>query len=101
RLGDVMPNRVRRLYFSEKLEKPDDPNSATTFYLTVDGQTPAPFDPNSLVPNIIVKQGEDEDWITESRSTELHAFHIHQIHFVLLDWSGTPVNEPFLRDTVN
>ena len=32
---------------------------------------------------------------------ELHDFHIHQLHFQLLDWSGMPVNEPFLRDTVN
>ena len=42
-----------------------------------------------------------EDWIIENRSTELHAFHIHQLHFMLVDWSGMPVNEPFLRDTVN
>jgi FtsP/CotA-like multicopper oxidase with cupredoxin domain len=42
-----------------------------------------------------------EDWVIENRSTELHAFHIHQIHFMLLDLAGTPVNEPFLRDTVN
>jgi FtsP/CotA-like multicopper oxidase with cupredoxin domain len=100
-LGDVTPVRVRKLYFSEKLENPTDPNSATTFYLTVDGQTPAPFDPSSDVPNIVVKQGEVEDWIVENRSSELRAFHIHQIHFLLLDWSGVPVNEPFLRDTVN
>jgi FtsP/CotA-like multicopper oxidase with cupredoxin domain len=100
-LGDVTPTRVRKLYFSEKLDNPADPNSATTFYLTVDGQTPAPFDPGSQVPDIVARQGEVEDWIIENRSTELHAFHIHQIHFVLLDWSGVPVNEPFLRDTVN
>jgi len=100
-LGDVAPVRVRKLYFSEKLEDPNNPNSATTFYITVDGQTPAPFDPTSDVPNIVVKQGDVEDWIIENRSTELHAFHIHQIHFLLLDWSGMPVNEPFLRDTVN
>jgi FtsP/CotA-like multicopper oxidase with cupredoxin domain len=100
-LGNVAPVRTRKLYFSEKLSDPNDPNSATEFYLTVDGQTPAPFDPASDVPNIVVKQGEVEDWIIENRSTELHAFHIHQIHFLLLDWSGTPVDEPFLRDTVN
>jgi FtsP/CotA-like multicopper oxidase with cupredoxin domain len=100
-LGDVTPVRVRKLYFSEKLENPADPNSATTFYLTVDGQTPTPFDPGSDIPNIVVKQGDVEDWIVENRSSELHAFHIHQIHFLLLDWSGVPVNEPFLRDTVN
>jgi FtsP/CotA-like multicopper oxidase with cupredoxin domain len=100
-LGNVAPVRTRKLYFSEKLSDPDNPNSATEFYLTVDGQTPAPFDPKSDVPNIVVKQGEVEDWIIENRSTELHAFHIHQIHFLLLDWSGTPIDEPFLRDTVN
>jgi FtsP/CotA-like multicopper oxidase with cupredoxin domain len=100
-LGDVAPVRVRKLYFSEKLSDPNDPNSATDFYITVDGQTPTPFDPNSEVPDVVVQQGTVEDWIIENRSTELHAFHIHQIHFLLLDWSGTPVDEPFLRDTVN
>ena len=100
-LGNVTPVRVRKLYFSEKLEDPKNPLSATTFYLTVDGQTPAPFDPNSTEPNIIVKQGDVEDWIIENRSSELHDFHIHQLHFMLVGWSGVPVNEPFLRDTVN
>jgi FtsP/CotA-like multicopper oxidase with cupredoxin domain len=100
-LGSVTPTHVRKLYFSEKLEDPNNPNSATTFFITVDGQTPAPFDPSSGLPNIVVKQGDVEDWIVENRTSELHAFHIHQIHFELIDWSGIPVNEPFLRDTVN
>jgi FtsP/CotA-like multicopper oxidase with cupredoxin domain len=100
-LGGVAPARVRKLYFSEKLANPADPNSATDFYLTVDGETPKPFDPASPQPNIVVRQGDVEDWIIENRSTELHAFHIHQLHFLLVDWSGVPVNEPFLRDTVN
>ena len=100
-IGDVQPARVRRLYFSEKLADPTNPNSATEFYITVDGQTPAVFDPRALAPNIVVRQGDVEDWIIENRSTELHAFHIHQIHFMLVDWSGMQVNEPFLRDTVN
>jgi FtsP/CotA-like multicopper oxidase with cupredoxin domain len=100
-LGDVEPVRVRKLYFSEKLENPKDPNSATTFYITVDGQTPTAFDPANDTPNITVQQGDVEDWIIENRTTELHAFHIHQLHFALIDWNGVPVNETFLRDTVN
>jgi FtsP/CotA-like multicopper oxidase with cupredoxin domain len=100
-LGTVSPVRVRKLYFSEKLDDPSNPASATEFYLTVDGETPRAFDPSSKVPNIVVKQGTVEDWIVENRSSELHAFHIHQLHFLLLDYSGTTVNEPFLRDTVN
>jgi FtsP/CotA-like multicopper oxidase with cupredoxin domain len=99
-LADVQPVRVRRLYFSEKLENPNDPNSATTFYITVDGQTPKAFDPADG-PSIVAQQGDVEDWIIENRSTELHAFHIHQLHFMLVAWNGVPVNEPFLRDTVN
>ncbi len=100
-LGSVAPVRTRRLYFSEKLLDPNDPNSATTFYLTVDGQTPKVFDPTSHVPDIVVHEGDVEDWIIENRSTELHAFHIHQLHFLMTAWMDVPVNEPFLRDTVN
>jgi FtsP/CotA-like multicopper oxidase with cupredoxin domain len=100
-LGDVRPVRVRKFYFSEKLENPKDPNSATAFYITEEGRTPGPFDPQASEPNIVVQQGDVEDWIIENRSTELHAFHIHQLHFMLLDWTGIAVNEPFLRDTVN
>ena len=99
-LGGVTPVRTRRLYFSEETPDPKNP-SDSRFYLTVEGQTPAVFDPISTQPNIVVKQGEVEDWIIENRSTELHAFHIHQIHFEVLDWLGFPVNEPFLRDTIN
>ena len=100
-LGSVTPVITRRLYFSEKLDDPNNPNSATEFYITVDGQTPKKFDPASAVPDIIARQGTVEDWIIENRSNELHAFHIHQMHFMLLDYMGRPVNEPFLRDTVN
>jgi len=100
-LGDVEPVRVRHLYFSEKLENPNDPTSAVEFYLTVEGQTPKMFDMNATTPNIVAQQGTVEDWIIENRSQELHAFHIHQLHFLLLDYMGRPVHENFLRDTVN
>jgi FtsP/CotA-like multicopper oxidase with cupredoxin domain len=100
-LGAVTPVRVRKLYFSEQLQNPNDPNSATAFYITVDGQTPHAFDPAATMPDIVVKQGTVEDWIIENRSNELHAFHIHQLHFAVMGWSGLPVDEPFLRDTVN
>lgn len=99
-LGDVAPVRVRRLYFSEKLDNPSDPTSAVEFYLTVEGQTPKMFDMNAP-PNIVAQQGTVEDWIIENRSQELHAFHIHQLHFLLLDYMGRPVHENFVRDTVN
>jgi FtsP/CotA-like multicopper oxidase with cupredoxin domain len=100
-LGDVRPVRVRHLYFSEKLADPNDPTSAVEFYLTVEGQTPKMFDMNSTTPNMQAQQGTVEDWIIENRTNELHAFHIHQLHFLLLDYNGIPVEESFLRDTIN
>jgi FtsP/CotA-like multicopper oxidase with cupredoxin domain len=100
-LGNVAPMRVRKLFLSEQPANPGDPNSPTTFFLTVDGEKPKPFDPQSDAADIVVRQGDVEDWIIENRSNELHDFHIHQLHFQLLEWSGVAVNEPFLRDTVN
>ena len=38
---------------------------------------------------------------SKTARSELHAFHIHQLHFLLLDYMGRQVNEDFLRDTVN
>ena len=95
------PCAYAHLYFSEKLTDPNDPTSAVEFYLTVDGQKPKMFDMNSEIPNIVAQQGTVEDWIIENRSSELHAFHIHQLHFLLLDYLGRPVNEDFLARTVN
>jgi FtsP/CotA-like multicopper oxidase with cupredoxin domain len=100
-LATVPPVRERHLYFSEKLVDPNDPTSAVEFYLTVDGEEPRMFDMSSDIPNIVARQGTVEDWIIENRSQELHAFHIHQLHFLLLEYMGRPVNEDFLRDTVN
>jgi FtsP/CotA-like multicopper oxidase with cupredoxin domain len=100
-IGNVAPAHTRKLYFSEQQQDPSDPNSPTKFFVTVEGQTPAVFDPNATMPNITVQQGDVEDWVIENRSRELHAFHIHQIHFMLIGWNGVPIDEPFLRDTIN
>lgn len=100
-LGDLKPVRTRTLYFSEEPSDARNANSPTVFMLTVDGQKPVPFDPRSTKPNIVAHQGDVEDWVIENRTRELHSFHIHQIHFLLLDWNGVPVDEPFLRDTIN
>jgi FtsP/CotA-like multicopper oxidase with cupredoxin domain len=100
-LGDVQPVRERKLYFSERPSNPNNPNSPTVFMLTVEGQAPVPYDPRSDVPNIITHEGAVEDWVIENRTRELHTFHIHQLHFLLVDWNGVPVHDTLLRDTVN
>jgi len=100
-LANVKPTHIRTLYFSEHPINPADPNSPTVFMITVDGQPAKPYDPTDSSPNIVAHQGDVEDWIIENRTRELHTFHIHQTHFLMLAWNGVPIDEPFLRDTVN
>jgi FtsP/CotA-like multicopper oxidase with cupredoxin domain len=100
-LASVHPVRQRKLFFSEKVQDPQHPGASTIFYITEEGQTPAPYDPSSATANITAHQGEVEDWIIENRSQELHTFHIHQSHFVVLERDGAAVDEPGLRDTIS
>ncbi|MGA7520857.1 MAG: multicopper oxidase domain-containing protein [Acidobacteriaceae bacterium] len=97
-LANLTPVAHRNLYFSEVLQNPADPDSPTTFYITEEGQTPAIFTMNQQ-PNIVVHAGTVEDWTIQNRAQEDHVFHIHQLHFQVLDVDGQPVNDPALRDT--
>ena len=100
-LGAVSPVRQRKLYFSEKVLDPKHPNTSTLFFITEDGHTPKVFDPSRLAPDIVVHQGDVEDWTIENRSQESHAFHIHQLHFLLLERDAEPARESYLLDTVD
>jgi len=100
-LSAVRPVRKRTFYFSEKLVDPANPKSATLFFITEEGHTPAVFDPNSTEPTVTVHQGDVEDWTIENRSQESHAFHIHQLHFLVVGGKGVRWEEPTLRDTID
>src|ERR1700723_548487 len=100
-LCDAPTGRTPHLYFSERPKDPNRPDSPTEFMLTVEGQPQEPFDPHQASPSITVQQGDVEDWVIENRSPEMPAFHIHQIHFLLTEWDGVAVDEPFLRDIIN
>jgi len=100
-LTDTPPVRERRLYFSEKRDNPDDPKSPLSYFITVDGNLPKAFDMSFTKPDITVRQGTVEDWVIENRAVEAHSFHIHQIHFQVLERDGRTVNEPLLRDTID
>jgi FtsP/CotA-like multicopper oxidase with cupredoxin domain len=99
-LSEETPIRQRKLYFSESPIDPSDPTGPTNFFITVDGQTPHVFDA-SAPPAIVTQIGAIEDWTVENHSQEVHAFHIHQLHFVVLENNGVAVKDPVLRDTVN
>ena len=98
-LGQCKPTITRTIYFSEVLSDPTDASSPTNFYITVDGQKPALFDPSNP-PAIVTTQGAVEDWIVQNRTQENHEFHIHQIHFLLMTQNGVPVASPQFLDTV-
>ena len=84
-LDAATPVAQRKLYFMSV-----DTATDTDFFVVVDGQTPVKFDP-SLPPAITTTQGSTEDWVIENHTDELHSFHIHQIHFLLLERNGVPV----------
>lgn len=94
-LGQQPATIQRNLYFSEEF---GGTNGPIQFYITVDGQKQRVFEPNEQ-PVITTKVGAIEDWTIENRALETHAFHIHQIHFRVLEIDGKPA-APDLRDTI-
>ncbi|MBV8887995.1 MAG: multicopper oxidase domain-containing protein [Chroococcidiopsidaceae cyanobacterium CP_BM_RX_35] len=89
------PVQQRTLYFSET----DSSVTPTQFYITVLGNQPKVFDPNFTTPDVTVQEGTTEDWLVQNRSQEAHVFHIHQIHFLVLE-SADPSEIGMLRDTI-
>ncbi len=83
------------VYFSEN-------NPLSQFFITADNETPALFDPNAP-PAITTTQGSVEDWVVENRTLENHEFHIHQIHFLLMERDGVPIpaTEQQFLDTID
>jgi len=90
------PTTQRKLYFSEEF---GGTNGPIQFYITVDGQKQKVFEADEK-PVITTKVGAVEDWTIENRALETHAFHMHQIHFLVLEVDGKPVPAQEYRDTV-
>jgi FtsP/CotA-like multicopper oxidase with cupredoxin domain len=90
------PTAKRKLYFAEATQGSNGP---TEYFITVDGQQPKLFDVNDP-PAIVTNVGAVEDWTIENRSGETHAFHIHQLHFLVMEVNGKPVSDPELHDTI-
>jgi len=99
-LTAIRPARQRKLYFSETIPDPQHPKRGAAYFLTADDAKPKVFDMNFTTPDITATQGTVEDWVIENRARESHVFHIHQLHFQLLERDGQPLNEQALRDTV-
>lgn len=95
-LTEAKATKQRKLYFSEEF---GGTNGPIQFYITVDGQKQKVFEPNEK-PVITTHVGAVEDWTIENRALETHAFHMHQIHFAVMEVDGKPVQNHDLRDTI-
>jgi len=95
-LASVTPNTTRSLYFSESNEGTNGP---AQFFITVNGQVQKVYDPSNP-PAIITRIGNVEDWTISNQTGEPHAFHIHQLHFLVTAINGVTVTNPQLVDTV-
>jgi FtsP/CotA-like multicopper oxidase with cupredoxin domain len=96
-LAAMKPTKQRKLFFSEAALGTNPP---VNFFITVEGQQPKLFKANER-PAIFTKVGAVEDWTVENRTSEEHAFHMHQIHFLVTAIDGVAVANPTMQDTVN
>jgi FtsP/CotA-like multicopper oxidase with cupredoxin domain len=80
------------------------PGSAdqTDFYIAErkPGMVLRPYEMGSA-PAITVNGGTTEEWVVENWTNELHAFHMHQLHFRVLEVDGKKQPDPQLLDVVN
>jgi len=95
-LAKQIPTTQRHIYFSEEF---GGTNGPIQFYITVNGEKQKVFEPNEK-PAITTKVGAVEDWTIENRALETHDFHIHQIHFIVLEVDGKPVTNQDYRDSI-
>lgn len=95
-LENANPTTQRQLYFSENTT---DVNNIQ-YFITVDGQTPHVFEPTDP-PAIVTTQGAIEEWTIQNRAEEVHAFHIHQVHFIVVARDKQKLKTPEVLDTVS
>ena len=54
---------------------------------------------NSAAPQIVAQSGTTEQWTLENDTQEVHSFHIHQTHFIVLSVNGVTQPNPHWLDT--
>ncbi len=75
-------------------------NTRTIYYsdqYTINGVAYDPAGP----PMYYVQSGTTEEWTIVNTSTQVHTFHIHQIHFVVEAINGATQSQQFVMDNVN
>jgi FtsP/CotA-like multicopper oxidase with cupredoxin domain len=69
----------------------DESEATGTFFMAVDGVPEHAFDPNAP-PDIVATQGTVEEWVVQNRTQENHAFHFHQLHFLVESQDNFEIN---------
>ncbi len=54
---------------------------------------------NAAAPQIVAQSGTTEQWTLENDTQEVHSFHIHQTHFIVLSINGVTQANPHWLDT--
>ena len=93
------PDRRRVIAFAEY---PRPGTDDQTDYYIMERKPGAELRPYQMgaPPILTVQAGTTEEWVVENWTNELHAFHMHQVHFRTLEVNGTAVPEPPLLDVV-
>jgi FtsP/CotA-like multicopper oxidase with cupredoxin domain len=102
RFSDLGAQRpvAHRVFALTEYQRDDAPEP--DFYVTELSNPAAVEHPYEMVgpPDVVVKDGTVEDWTILNYTQEVHAFHIHQIHFLVLRGGGIARGEGQLLDTV-
>ncbi len=88
RVAPPPPAARRLIHFQED-------STGTQFFINN-----AAYDPSGA-PAYTVQAGTTEEWTIENDTDEVHAFHIHQAHFIVESTNGFPNPTPHWLDTVD
>ena len=92
-------DRQRVLAFAEYPHPGSDDLNDFYIFERKPGAVARPFEMGAE-PAITVNAGTTEEWVIENWTNELHAFHIHQVHFRVLEVDGKVRKTPELLDVM-
>ncbi len=95
-LASVTPAATHSLYFSELNVGTNGPGQ---FFITEVGHKQTLFSATNGAA-ITSKSGTVEDWTIANQTGESHAFHIHQLHFLVEAINGVTLTNPYMADTI-
>ena len=92
-------DKVRTIAFAEYPHPGTDDLNDFYIFERRPGAVVRPFEMGGE-PAITVNAGTTEEWVVENWTNELHAFHIHQVHFRVLEVDGKREHDPELLDVM-